>query len=43
MFKAVQPEIDAEGVHFICLGCKGRNPLINASKYPEFIELAQPK
>lgn len=32
LFKAVQPEFDNEGFYFICPGCKGRNPLENASE-----------
>lgn len=43
MFRAVSPEIDEEGIYFICQGCEGRNPLINVSTDPEFVDLAQPR
>lgn len=41
MFRAVMPEIDEDGIYFICLGCSGRNPLINVSKNPLVTELMQ--
>jgi hypothetical protein len=31
MFLAAEPEIDDEGIFFLCLGCGHRNPLINVA------------
>jgi DNA-directed RNA polymerase subunit RPC12/RpoP len=41
MFKAVTPEIDAEGIYFLCAGCGYRNKLINVGA-GEDVALAQP-
>ena len=44
MFRAVDPQLDEEGCFFICVGCKGRNALVNVGRGGEDdpILLAQP-
>ncbi|WP_167361231.1 hypothetical protein [Paracidovorax cattleyae] len=43
MFHAVEPEIDEQGIHFICPGCGARNPLVNvAQPGDDDLSLGQP-
>lgn len=43
MFRAVTPELDADGCYFLCPGCEHRNKLVNqAEDGDESIALGQP-
>lgn len=42
MFKAVEPEIDEEGIYFLCPGCDARNKLVNVDPRGGGIVLGQP-
>ena len=44
MFRAVTPELDADGCYFLCPGCQYRNALVNVGGGGEndSIQLAQP-
>ncbi len=44
MFRAVTPELDADGCYFLCPGCQNRNTLVNVGggRDEDGIQLAQP-
>lgn len=43
MFSAVEPQMDVEGIFFLCPGCGHRNPLENVDPSGEGIALGQPQ
>lgn len=43
MFSAAPPEIDQDGIFFLCVSCRHRNVLINVGGEDDTIALAQPE